>query len=234
MRKLLVLVLFLLLGFAGPPANAGIKRDEADFVKRINALRTSQGVSRLTVNANLTDKARKWAGKMAAQDRIWHSNLAGGVTANWQKLGENVGMGSSVAALNEAFVKSPRHYDNLVDPAFRFVGLGVVTVNGKSVRIRGIHATASEQTTTSASQQTTAPASNVESKVGPGDATQGRTSLRRPRFDGPTRLRCSFLTDSSCCRTGTCCWSGGPADLVGGGLRQASSGFRARAAPGFR
>lgn len=132
MRKLLVLlVLLFILGFGAPPANAGIKREEADFVKRINGLRARQGVVRLRINANLTDKARKWAGQMATQNRIWHSSLADGVTGKWQKLGENVGMGVSVAALDDAFVKSPRHYDNLVDPVFRFVGLGVVTVEGK-------------------------------------------------------------------------------------------------------
>jgi len=133
MRKLLVLLLlFFLLGFEGLPASAGVKSDEADFVNRINALRASQGIPRLRVKANLTNKARRWAGTMAAQDRIWHSTLSDGVTVKWQKLGENVGMGPSVAALHDAFVDSPLHYDNLVDPVFRYVGLGVLTVNGKT------------------------------------------------------------------------------------------------------
>jgi uncharacterized protein YkwD len=132
MRKLIVLVLFLLLGVGAVPANAGSKGDEAEFVNRINTVRANQGLARLKINANLTDKARRWAGRMAARDRIWHSNLPDGVSARWQKLGENVGMGPSVAALHEAFLKSPRHYANLVDPAFRYVGLGVVTVDGRS------------------------------------------------------------------------------------------------------
>jgi uncharacterized protein YkwD len=130
MRKLVVLVLFFLLVLGGLPASAGVRRDEADFVTRINALRATQGVAQLRINANLTTKARKWAGRMAAQDRIWHSKPSDGVTANWQKLGENVGMGGSVAVLHAAFVDSPRHYDNLVDPVFRYIGVGVVTVNG--------------------------------------------------------------------------------------------------------
>lgn len=132
MRKLLVFVLFVVLFLGAPPASAGVKSDEADFVSRINTLRASQGLARLRVNANLTNKARKWAGRMAARRRIWHSDLADGVTANWHKLGENVGRGGSVAALHAAFVNSPRHYANLVDPAFRYVGVGVVTVDGTS------------------------------------------------------------------------------------------------------
>ena len=132
MRKLIVLVLFLLLGVGAAPADAGSKRQEAEFVKRINTVRADQGLARLQINANLTAKARRWAGRMAARERIWHSHLPDGVSARWQKLGENVGVGPSVAALHEAFVKSPRHYANLVDPAFRHIGLGVVTVDGRS------------------------------------------------------------------------------------------------------
>ena len=132
MRKLIVLVLFLLLGVGAAPANAGSNRDEAEFVKRINTVRASKGLVRLKINANLTNTARRWAGTMAARERIWHSNLPNGVTARWQKLGENVGMGPSVSALHDAFVKSPRHYANLVDPAFRYVGLGVVNIDGMS------------------------------------------------------------------------------------------------------
>jgi hypothetical protein len=67
---------------------------------------------------------------MAAAGRIWHSTLSDGITADWQKLGENVGMGGSVEGLHNAFVASPKHYDNLVDPAFTYVGIGVVTVDG--------------------------------------------------------------------------------------------------------
>jgi hypothetical protein len=63
---------------------------------------------------------------MADKNMIWHSDLDSGITADWQRLGENVGMGGTVDALHVAFVASPKHYDNLVDPAFRLVGIGVV------------------------------------------------------------------------------------------------------------
>jgi hypothetical protein len=67
---------------------------------------------------------------MGAAGRIWHSTLSDGITADWQKLGENVGMGGTVDALHSAFVASPHHYENLVDPDFTYVGVGVVVVNG--------------------------------------------------------------------------------------------------------
>jgi uncharacterized protein YkwD len=100
--------------------------DETSFVTQINALRTAQGVAALRVEAGLTAKARAWAQTMADKNTIWHSQLSDGITADWQKLGENVGMGGSVDGLHVAFVNSPHHYENLVDPAFDSIGIGVV------------------------------------------------------------------------------------------------------------
>ena len=46
--------------------------------------------------------------------------------ANWQKLGENVGVGMTTDKLHQAFIDSPSHYKNLVDPDLTHVGVGVV------------------------------------------------------------------------------------------------------------
>jgi hypothetical protein len=128
MKKVL-LALAAVLAFSLFPvtsASADGPSDEANFVSQINSLRATKGLPALAVDAGLTTKARAWAQTMADQNRIWHSSLADGITADWQRLGENVGMGGTVDALHIAFVNSPKHYDNLVDPAFRLVGIGVV------------------------------------------------------------------------------------------------------------
>ena len=62
-------------------------------------------ITTLAVDAQLTNKAQAWAKTMADKGDIWHSNLPDGITENWQRLGENVGMGGSVDALHDAFVK---------------------------------------------------------------------------------------------------------------------------------
>ena len=108
--------------------------DEASFVAKINDLRASKGLPALQVNANLVSKARGWAAGMAAAGRIWHSTLSDGITADWQKLGENVGMGGSVDGLHAAFVASPHHYENLVDPDFAYVGIGIA-MNGDTMYV---------------------------------------------------------------------------------------------------
>lgn len=104
---------------------------EADFVARINALRAAKGLPRLSVHPELTTVARSWAGAMAKVDRISHNpNLDKVVRADWQKLGENVGVGMTVGELHEAFVASPTHYRNLVEPRYRYIGVGVVVGRG--------------------------------------------------------------------------------------------------------
>lgn len=109
--------------------SASPEQIEAEFVARINALRAEHGLPRFAVHANLVSKARAWSVTMAGEGRIWHSHLPDGIVADWHRLGENVGMGGSVGALHDAFVASPSHYENLVDPGFQYIGIGV-TVAG--------------------------------------------------------------------------------------------------------
>lgn len=103
---------------------------EQDFLNRTNALRASVGVGPLKVNSELLTKARNWSQTQANSGTIFHSTLTDGVSQNWQSLGENVGMGPDVLAIHNALVASPRHYQNLVDPRFTEVGMGVVNQNG--------------------------------------------------------------------------------------------------------
>jgi hypothetical protein len=128
MRKLVLglILALVVLPFLAPDAKADTVSDESAFVAKINDLRASKGLAPLQVNANLTAKARAWSAGMALAGKIWHSTLSDGVTEDWRKLGENVGMGGSVDGLHTAFVNSPHHYENLVDPAFGYVGIGIV------------------------------------------------------------------------------------------------------------
>jgi hypothetical protein len=99
---------------------------EQDFLSRTNALRASLGLGSLRTNSELLTKARNWSQTQANSGTIFHSTLTNGVTQNWHRLGENVGMGPDAAAIHDALVRSPRHYENLVDPGFTEVGIGVV------------------------------------------------------------------------------------------------------------
>ena len=63
---------------------------------------------------------------MVANGGISHNpSLGSQVSGNWTKLGENVGVGYDVDGLMRAFIDSPAHYRNLVDPDWNYVGVGV-------------------------------------------------------------------------------------------------------------
>lgn len=112
---------------AGQAASADTGGDEMDFVARINGLRASEGLAPLAVKGELFDLARAWSARMATTGAIAHNpSLSAQAPPSWKRLGENVGTGSEVAGVFEAFVRSPVHVANMVDPAFESVGVGVV------------------------------------------------------------------------------------------------------------
>jgi hypothetical protein len=125
-----IAVLVPLLGTSASADQANPQADESAFVAKINQLRAEHGLRPLEVDGELTTIGRRWAGKMAAAGQISHNpNFPNEVTQDWEKLGENVGVGSNVDELHAAFVKSPAHFRNLVDGDFTHIGVGVVYTN---------------------------------------------------------------------------------------------------------
>jgi uncharacterized protein YkwD len=99
---------------------------ESQFVSRINSLRASKGLSQLQVSGELLGVARAWTEQMVAAGQISHNpNLGSQVGGAWTKLGENVGVGYDVDGLMQAFINSPGHYANLIDPVWTYVAVGV-------------------------------------------------------------------------------------------------------------
>ena len=120
----LVVLASLLIPLA-TPAGASTN-DEAEFVSRLNDLRAARGLSRLVVDDRLVAVARAWSAQMAATNTLKHNpDLTTQAPAEWQRLGENVGYGSSVVSIHDALVASPGHFANLVG-SFNVVGIGVV------------------------------------------------------------------------------------------------------------
>jgi hypothetical protein len=100
-----VLLIGAMLVVADPapmPATAADGRAETDFVARVNSIRQSRGLAPLAVYGELT-----------------------GIARGWTKLGENVGAGSDLDTVMNAFVNSSAHYKNIVDPAYNYIGVGV-------------------------------------------------------------------------------------------------------------
>ena len=115
-----------------PAAHADAVSEENQFLALTNQLRSSLGIQQLTPQSQLTSIARQWSSQMAAAGTISHNpSLTSEAPSNWQQLGENVGMGGAVQAIQTAFINSPHHYENLANPNYNFVGIGVVdSANG--------------------------------------------------------------------------------------------------------
>jgi hypothetical protein len=134
MRRVVVVAVLIAAMLALAPQTSTSAADlgaEAAFTNALNGLRVSKGVAALGTHPMLTAKAESWAAQMAAANNLTHSNLADGISVYWTKLGENVGVGGDVGSLFQAFVNSQHHFENMIDPAFQWVGLGVAYGNGR-------------------------------------------------------------------------------------------------------
>ena len=128
---------------ASPPAPTPAPTSDAaawqsDMLGRINALRSSVGAAPLALCAPITRAAQGYADAMAASRRFDHVGADGSQPWDrmraegyrWSRASENIAKGQpDVAAVMAAWIASPGHYRNLVDPAVRHVGLGL-TLDG--------------------------------------------------------------------------------------------------------
>jgi uncharacterized protein YkwD len=97
----------------------------------INTDRMSRGMRPYDWDDQLAAKARAWAQHMADSNTVSHSQLAAGVSAGWSALGENVGAGSSVDQVHEAFLNSAEHRKAILSRSYDSMGIGVVEKNGQ-------------------------------------------------------------------------------------------------------
>ncbi len=162
-----VIALWILIAALLVPASAGATpANEADFIAQVNATRAGVGLSPLQADVQLTNLARGWAEEMRGGvcgegNFICHASpISAGVTHNWAKLGENVGTGPDVASVMDAFIASPGHYANIVDPEFTHIGVGVVWDGGRlytTHRFMKLQDAPAPTTTTTPPTTTTAP-----------------------------------------------------------------------------
>ncbi len=124
----MIVALAAAVASASPASSADLSPgEESEFVALVNSHRSGAGLPPLTVHNELVEASRSWSHQMAAAGQISHANpISAGITADWQKLGENVGVGPSVASVMDAFMNSPGHRANVLDPAYTHLGVGVV------------------------------------------------------------------------------------------------------------
>src|SRR5439155_26467601 len=101
--------------------------EESCFGSAINAARSSAALAPLGADGDLLRLARVWSATMAAAGDISHNpNVASLAPPDWSTLGENVGFGPTCDSVVQAFMSSPEHRRNILDPSYSSLGVGVV------------------------------------------------------------------------------------------------------------
>lgn len=101
-----------------------LNADQSQVLSSLNAARKAHGRTALVTHAQAQTKAQAWAEELARSGGLRHSNLSDGISSCWRSLGENVGSGPSVTSVQQAYMNSPRHKDNILSQAWNAVGVG--------------------------------------------------------------------------------------------------------------
>jgi hypothetical protein len=123
-------VVVALLALLGGPIGLGRALAGQDLAAMTNADRVSRGLRALSSASDLQGLAQQRANEMARSGTLAHTTNLGGKVSGWQRLGENVGRGPNLNDIETAFMNSPEHRQNILDPSFTQVGVGV-TFDGK-------------------------------------------------------------------------------------------------------
>jgi uncharacterized protein YkwD len=149
-RRLLTLLLLVAGTLALPvPASAG-PRTDAEFVRVTNADRRAQGLRPLAVSPTLAKLSRSHSAAMARKAArrygsscdsraLWHNDISK-AGDHWVWLGQNVGCGTmldggiaqSVRRIQNAFMASPHHRDNILYRRANLFGVGT-WISGRTI-----------------------------------------------------------------------------------------------------
>ena len=125
----LVIVVAALLSACLGPAQSQVQRE-------LNSDRVAHKLAALPINAEAQAKAQAWAQRLASERKLYHSHLPDGIRSKWCSLGENVGYGPSVPAIEDAYMASAGHRANILATKWTGVGVGYAT---SGTRVYTVH-----------------------------------------------------------------------------------------------
>ncbi|MGV9254888.1 CAP domain-containing protein [Streptomyces sp. NPDC003697] len=113
--------------------SAQVAAAEAEVLRLVNEERAKAGRAPVAASGELTDLAEDFSQAMAAQDFFDHTDPSG--ASPWDRAakagvtglgGENIARGQAdAAAVMEAWMNSPGHRANILNPDFKTLGVGV-------------------------------------------------------------------------------------------------------------
>lgn len=108
----------------GPSARKLARNEMADVT---NLERSNRSVRQLKLDKRVSRYAFHHSQDMAKAQQLYHTSTFGPVLGNrkWRFAGENIGVGTSIDSVETAFMNSPEHRANILDPSYRHVATGV-------------------------------------------------------------------------------------------------------------
>lgn len=130
----LLLAAWLVTAFATDHAQAGSVTRREHMLALTNQEREEQERAELRMVDRLSRYAKRHSLAMAEKGYLFHSDDSELVAVlsryDWSIGGENVGVGSTVDSLQDAFMRSKPHRENILRTAFDHVAIGMVRVDG--------------------------------------------------------------------------------------------------------
>jgi hypothetical protein len=110
-----------------------VRAAERTLARSMNRARAGRGISKLRFDIHLGRVARKHTLEMIDHREPFHTApiALGRRITRWSSLGENVGRGLTPRVLHRAFMASPTHRANILNPLFQYVGVGTKRHGGK-------------------------------------------------------------------------------------------------------
>jgi uncharacterized protein YkwD len=129
----LLVVAFLAQGLATDPSRAeAAAGHRAHMLQLTNEDREDRDRDVLRLNERLSRYARRHSNQMAERGELFHTpDLADKLRGtDWSIGAENIGMGPSLEALEDAFMASKPHRRNILRAGFEHSAIGVVESDG--------------------------------------------------------------------------------------------------------
>lgn len=129
----LLVASFLVQGLAIDQARAGdTVQNRSEMLQLTNEDRTDRDRDELRLNDRLSRYARRHSRQMAERGELFHTpDLADKLRGTGWTIGaENVGMGRSLEALEDAFMASKPHRRNILRTGFERTAIGVIESGG--------------------------------------------------------------------------------------------------------
>jgi uncharacterized protein YkwD len=119
---------------AAPAQAAALSPAERSLLQEINRVRAAHGAPALRVDARLQRAARAHSVDMMKRGYFSHGDFSGRLArfgVQGTAMAENIAMGSgsygTARGLVQMWLNSPGHRANMLNPAFRRIGVGVAT-----------------------------------------------------------------------------------------------------------